>query len=112
MRSQIDTTFDFRSDTPSGKDPDSFSPTLRRYHKYLWSKRLPSGVVFELVDTTAQVYLHHHSNIGEFSLSSDTVIPSFRRERKIAQIINQIPADELDVFNTIGYTIGGMIVFD
>jgi hypothetical protein len=111
MRSQIDTTFDFRSDTPPGKDPDAFSPTLRRYHKLLWSKPLPSGVVFELVDTTAQVYLHHHSDMGEFFLSSDTVVPSFRREHRIAHIINQIPADELDAFNTIGYTIGGMMVF-
>ena len=110
-RSQIDTTFDFRSDTPPGKDPDALSPTLRRYHKLLWSKPLPSGVVFELVDTTPQVYLHHHSEMGEFFLSSDTVVPSFTREHKIAHIINQIPAEELDEFNTIGYTIGGMMVF-
>jgi hypothetical protein len=72
---------------------------------------LPSGFVFELVDTTAQVYLHHHSEMGEFFLSSDTVVPSFTREHKIAHIINQISADELDTFNAIGYTIGGMMVF-
>jgi integrase len=40
----IDTTFDFRSDTPPGLDPDTYSPTLRRYHRLLWSKPLPSGV--------------------------------------------------------------------
>jgi hypothetical protein len=108
---QIDTTFDFRADTPAGKDPDAFSPTLRRYHKLLWSKALPGGVVFELVDTTAQVYLHHDSEMGEFFLSSDTVVPSFTREHKIAHIINQIPADELVAFNTIAYTIGGMMIF-
>ena len=45
---RIDITFDFRSDTPPGKDPDVFSPTLSRYHKLLWSKPLPSGLVFEL----------------------------------------------------------------
>lgn len=43
-RSQIDLTFDFRSDTPPGKDPDALSPTLRRYRKLLWSKLLPGGV--------------------------------------------------------------------
>lgn len=111
MRSEIDTTFDFRSDTPPGKDPDAFSSTLRKYHKLLWSKPLPNGVVLELVDTTAQVYLHHHSEIGEFFLSSDAVVPSFTREPKIAHIIKQIPADELSAFNTIGYTIGGTMVF-
>jgi len=109
--SQIDTTFDFRSDTPSGKDPDTYSPTLRKYHKLLWSKLLPSGVFFELVDTTPRVYLHHQSVIGEFWLSSDAVVPSFTRESKIAHIIEQIPKEELDFFNTIGYTIGGMMIF-
>jgi hypothetical protein len=47
----IDTTFDFRTDA-AGQDPDTYSPTLRRYHKLLWSKPLPSGVVFELVPTS------------------------------------------------------------
>jgi hypothetical protein len=40
MTAAIDITFDFRLDTPNGKDPDSFSATLRRYHKLLWSKPL------------------------------------------------------------------------
>jgi len=111
LHSRVDTTFDFRSDTPPGKDPDAFSPTLRKYHKLLWSKPLPNGVVFDLVDTTSQVYLHHRSEMGEFFLSSDTVVPSFTREKKIAHIIDQIPAEELDSFNTIGYTIGAMMVF-
>jgi hypothetical protein len=50
----VDVTFDFRSDTPDypKNDPDVVSPTLRGYHKLLWSKPLPSGVVFELMDTT------------------------------------------------------------
>jgi hypothetical protein len=111
MQSEIDTTFDFRTDTPPGKDPDTYSPTLRKYHKLLWSKHLPGGAQFELVDTTPQVYLHHRSEMGEFWLSSDAVVPSFTREYKIAHIIEQISSGELDQFNTIGYTIGGMMVF-
>lgn len=89
MRSGIDTSFDFRSDTPPGKDPDASSLTLRRYHKELWSKHLPSGVVCELLDTTPRVYLHHRSEMGEFFLSSDAVIPSFTREQRIAHIVDQ-----------------------
>jgi hypothetical protein len=107
----IDITFDFRSDTPPGKDPDALSPTLRRYHKLLWSKPLPSGVAFELVDTTPHVYLHHQSQVGEFWLSSDAVIPTFTREGRISHIINQIAVEERDAFSGIGYTIGGMMVF-
>jgi len=108
---KIDITFDFRSDTPPGKDPDAYSPTLKRYHQLLWSKPLPCGAIFELDDTTKGAYLHHQSELGEFFLSSDAVVPSFTREKRIAHIVNQIPAKELDFFNTIGYTIGGMMLF-
>ena len=111
MHKPIDVTFDFRSDTPQGKDPDSFSPTLRRYHKLLWSKPLPDGSAFELTDTTPNRYLHHRSEKGEFFLSSDSVIPSFSREPRISHIINQIPAEEVNEFRKISYTIGGMMVF-
>ncbi len=111
MHSKIDITFDFRTDTPPGKDPDGLSPTLRKYHKILWSKPLPCGVIFALADTKPKVYLHHMSDIGKFNLASDTVIPSFKREKNIAHIIDQIPVNELDAFNSIGYTIGGMMIF-
>ena len=106
----IDITFDFRSDTPPGRDPDAFSPTLRRYHQLLWSKPLPSGVPFELDVITPYTYLHHLSGLGEFWLSSDAVIPTFSRELRLARIIDQIPDVEREAFNRIGYTIGGMMV--
>lgn len=111
IHTEIDTTFDFRSDTPPGKDLDALSPTLRKYHKLLWSNPLPSGARFDLVDNNPQAYLYHRSEIGEFFLSSDTVVPSFTRLTNIAHIINQIPKEELASFNTIGYTIGAMMVF-
>ena len=82
----IDITFDFRSDTPLGRDPDALSPTLRSYHQLLWSKPLPSGALFELDVTTPHTYLHHFSELGEFFLSSDAVIPTFSREFRLAHI--------------------------
>jgi hypothetical protein len=106
----IDITFDFRSDTPPGGDPDADSPTLRRYHQFLWSKPLPSGAPFDL-DATTPPYLHHLSELGEFWLTSDTVIPSWSRWGKMRHIIDQIPEVEREEFNRIGYTIGGMMVF-
>jgi len=111
MTESIDITFDFRRDTPQGKDPDSCSLTLRRYHRLLWSKSLPNGKYFNLVDTTPQVYLLHDSELGEFWLASDAVIPSFTREAKIQHVVNCIPQKQLDWFNTIGYTIGGMMLW-
>ncbi len=104
----IDITFDFRSDTPEGKDPDAASPTLRRYHKLLWSKTLPGGAPFDLSDSRPGCYLYHRSGAGEFFLASDAVIPSFR---KVPHIKALIPEEEIEAFNAIGYTIGGMMVF-
>ena len=39
---EIDIQFDVYSDTPKNKDPDTNSPTLRKYHQALWVK-LPNG---------------------------------------------------------------------
>jgi len=108
MKDEIDITFDFRSDTPKGRDPDVASPTLRRYHKFLWSKTLPGGAAFDLSDARTDCYLHHCSALGEFFLASDTVIPSFR---KVPEIKSVIPEAEIEAFSKIGYTIGGMMVF-
>ena len=108
----IDVSFDFRSDTPGygrpGVDPDKSSRTLRRYHQFLWSKALPSGAPFELDVTTPGAYLHHLSGLGEFRLSSDTVIPTLRK--KLKHII-EIPEGEVEEFSRIGYTIGGMMIW-
>jgi hypothetical protein len=107
---EIDTTFDFRSDA-RGKDPDSHSPTLRRYHRLLWSKALPDGRPFTLEDLGSSGYLRHRSARGEFRLTSDTVLRTFSRHRKMAHIISQIPEAEREDALHRGYTIGGMIVF-
>lgn len=110
MSSTIDTTFDFRNDA-RGKDPDSHSPTLRRYHKRLWSKPLPDGRLFELDESVPGSYLHHRSEIGEFSLASDSVIPTFTYIRRMAHIVGQITAAEREAFVSTAYTIGGMMIF-
>jgi hypothetical protein len=107
---QIDTAFDFRSDA-GGKDPDTYSPTLRRYHQFLWSRALPNGQLFDLSTTTPGVYLHHRSELGEFFLASDSVIHSYRQWKSTQSLIEKIPSYELDDFQASGYTIGGMMVF-
>jgi hypothetical protein len=66
--------------------------------------------MFELVDTTPGAYLHHRSHLGEFRLASDAVIPTFRKQARLAQVFEQIP-EELNAFGSIGYTIGGMMLF-
>lgn len=114
MSSRIDVTFDVRLDTPgypeTDPDPDKLSPTLRRYHKLLWSKALPSGELFDLTDTEPGVYLYHRSTLGEFWLASDAVVPTFRNESQLSGIMEQIP-DEVASFVSLSYTVGGMMLF-
>ena len=61
--SMIDTEYDFTKDSTGywegfwdrneelgygGADPDKDSPTLREYHRLLWSKELPNGETMNL----------------------------------------------------------------
>jgi hypothetical protein len=105
----IDTTFDFQTDTPPGKDPDASSETLRRYHRILWSKTLPNGSQFDLIDDMPRNYLVHSSAIGQFWLSSDAVIPTFRH--KAGAIVAMLDEGEYKAFWDLGYTIGGMMIW-
>jgi hypothetical protein len=107
----IDTSFDFRNDTPDGKDPDACSPTLRSYHKLLWSKALPGGAHFTLDDTRRRTYLHHSSTLGEFFLASDSVVPTYTRWGFAHDHPLLVPEAENKAFMALTYTIGGMMVF-
>lgn len=110
---QIDTSFDFRSDTPGWPeaDPDAKSATLRRYHKLLWSKPLPSGAPFTLDDTRRGTYLYHRSDLGEFWLGSDAVMQTFTRWPEMHHITGELSAAENEEFYALGYTIGAIMVF-
>ena len=110
MNDEIDTSFDVRSDA-GGKDPDQHSAALRRFHQILWSKPLPNGAKFTLDITTPWVYLHHKSALGEFELSSDSIVHPFDYWIRTEQVIKQIPQEDLDAFNDLGGTVGGFLVF-
>lgn len=106
----IDVEFDMRTDA-GGRDPDRYSPTLRAYHRMLWSKPLPSGHVFDLQDVWPRGYLRHESELGTFRLTSDTILRTFGKHSKMRHIITQIPPEERADFTRRGYTIGGFIIF-
>lgn len=107
----IDANFDFRSDTPPERDPDKYSPTLRRYHQHLWSKPLPSGERFELLQSSGGGYLYHRSSLGEFHLASDGIIHSYLPTKRMAEVINQVPSQTSAALQDLGFTIGGFIIF-
>lgn len=106
MPDEINVAFKFHDDTPAKKDPDSFSPTLREYHRKLWSKQLPSGHMFTLT-TPETAYLQHESELGRFTLSSDTI--TTRLTKQASKIAKEIPTESRPP--NLGYTIGSSIIF-
>tara|TARA_B100000029_G_C17184088_1_gene818087 strand:- start:34 stop:735 length:702 start_codon:yes stop_codon:yes gene_type:complete len=110
MSNIIDINFNVYSDTPEGKDPDSYSSTLRNYHKILWSKPLPNGSIFNLDDKTPML-LHHKSELGEFFLSSDSIGHTYSRIQNMSHIINKVPSEEIESFFSLCSTIGGYIIY-
>lgn len=104
----INTTFNFYSDS-NGGDPDSASPTLRKYHKLLWSKPLPNGNTLELRDDKKGAYLYHKSELGEFFLGSDAITHSYKNQKRKKWLTEQIPNEVNELFNT-GSTIGAYII--
>jgi len=106
---KIDTTFNFYSDS-NGRDPDRASPTLRKYHKTLWSKPLPNGKHLELRDDKKGAYLYHNSELGEFFLGSDAITHSYKNHTRKKWLTDQIPNEVNELFDA-GSTIGAYIIF-
>lgn len=105
----INTNINMYSDA-NGGDPDATSPTLRTYHKILWSKPLPSGDLFDLRIDKPGYYLYHNSALGEFSLGSDAITHSYRNQIKKKWLTTQIPKEVQELFDR-GSTIGAYLIF-
>lgn len=106
----IDPTFDFRSDSPPGKDVDSHSKTLKRYHQVLWSKPLPNGGDLRLEPVRGD-YLGDTGIPAARALGSDSIAHTYAAWFRTRSVIEQIPPDETVEFLNLAYTIGGFILF-
>jgi len=107
----IDCNFDFYSEVKPGQDPDRYSPTLRAYHKKLWTKGLPNGDMLALQDVYSRGYLRYESNCGVFELTSDAITHSYKNTKRMAHIIQSVPAEKVDNLFNRGSTIGSYILF-
>lgn len=105
----IDITFKTYSDAGGG-DPDATSKTLKAYHKFLWSKELPSGRILDLRDDLPNSYLYHESEHGVFYLGSDAITHSYRNQKSKQDLIRQA-RNEADELFEIGSTIGAYLLF-
>jgi hypothetical protein len=111
----IDVNYDFRDDTKGkGTDPDNFrdgSPTLKRYHKILWSKKLPNGDLFNLSDPLeTDEYLWFQTESSPMRLSSDWMINTYLHWDSLKELQKEVQ-EEYNNFNKLAHTIGNYIIF-
>ena len=106
----IDINHDFSEDYYRDIDPDKYNLILRNWHRILWEKSLPyDKPVFTLFEKDHG--LMHKSDLGEYYLTSDSIIHTYSRQKSISKIINEFPKEEIDTFFRIACTIGGYILF-
>lgn len=117
---EIDITFDFTTDSPNyglcaGVDPDNASPTLKRYQKLLWSKKLPNGESMVLNEGYGSNYLYWKN----FRFGSDSIINIYTHHKKayiqslLQKVKKTVPNYDEFIENYIRktYTIGGELIF-
>ena len=105
---EIDASFDFRRDS-NGKDPDAYSPTLRSYHRFLWSKQLPIGERLEIEEINSALIFRF--NMQTLKFGSDSISNSYIGTKKTAHLNGQIKQAEFEEFRDKGSTIGGYLIF-
>lgn len=93
-KSKFNLNYDYFTDTSKGKDPDSHSKNLNYHHQIIWSKRLPSGEMFDLkpLHTNGRRLLYHKSKkLGEHVLASDAIIhPLYYYNRQEGKFLDKI----------------------
>lgn len=111
----LDITLDFMLESPD-KDPDTHSPTLRRYHQLLWSKPLPSGEPFELVvpKRKADGYLIFDGPNGLIYFGSDAITNSYTRwlrPKRLVEAMERLDSSQKHRFLNPPYTIASAMIW-
>lgn len=117
---EIDITFDFTTDSPNywsgiGVDPDNASPTLQRYQKLLWSRKLPNGEIMDLTEGCGYNYLHWKN----FRFGSDSIVNmyTYHKNAHIQSLLKEVKKtitnyDQfIENYVRTGYTMGGELIF-
>ncbi|MDO4271662.1 MAG: hypothetical protein Q4C83_01600 [Candidatus Saccharibacteria bacterium] len=106
----IDINFDFQKEA-NYRDSDKYSPTLREYHRLLWSKELPCGDVFSLRPVRDNCLEYITPNGKKWILSSDRAVASYVKPSVMQPLIDEIGRDKVFEFKRLADTIGGIIIW-
>lgn len=84
---------------------------MKQYHKLIWSRLLPNGKVFDLVDTDSRAYLKFIDGQEEIKLSSDTIINSYTLTKRLSHLTEQYPKQLIEDYIKLGYSVGGFLLY-
>ncbi len=108
---KIDVNLNMNFDSDN-KDPDSYSKTLNHYHWLLWNKELPNDKNSKLKKTGRKKFLLElTTNNEKYVLSSDSIIHSYSKWKKMAHIIKEVDIKDIERFVSMGSTVGGYLIF-
>lgn len=110
LRFVVDVTFDCTLDA-RGRDPDSHSPTLRRYHQILWSKPLPNSKAFDLDISGPKPFLVHRSELGTFELTSDSITHRYASRKTIKPLVEHLEGSQKVFAESGAWFVGECILF-
>jgi hypothetical protein len=109
MGRPLDVSYDFRVDS-KGRDPDLASPTLREYHRMLWSRTTPTGQSIQL-SMRSDFYLVAEIQGQMLALSSDTITNSLSSHKTCSFLVENADPSLVEDVKAKGSTIGARIVF-
>ena len=72
---------------------------------------MPNGTLLQLDDAGPKPHLYFSSGSGEFRFSSDAITHTYKYTKRLAHIMDQMPAAEVDEFYFATSTIGGYTIF-
>jgi len=114
----FDTTFDYKTDTPSRTRPDADhdSQRLRSDHELLWTKELPSGKVFapKLTTRRNEYLIFTDASGARHCYGSDAITSSYTtwsKPRPLVEAIAGLTEDQKSRYLNPPYTIGSAMIW-
>lgn len=113
----VDTSFDYQTDTPPGKDPDSKSKQLRADHELLWTKKLCSGDVFAPTASSAgpnEYLIYTDASGARHCYGSDAITASYTRWMRPKALVAAIAGlndEQRARYLNPPYTIGSAMIW-
>lgn len=113
-------TFNYKVDSPPGKDPDSHSPLLKADHQLLWTKELCDGALFKVQapadpkERRKNYLMFEQTPDKRFTFGSDAVTNSYTKwgkPRNLVEAKAELSEEQQHRYFNPPYTIGSAMIW-